>query len=506
MSAYNIVVNDVQKVKNKILCLARIDNYRNVLKHVTVGESIRTDPFQLDFCESIGTSSWVFIFYPKGQYIESRNSVVEESNRASMYLQLVDCEHQNDSLALAIRFFIKSPYCDVLDKFSTSKCASFSYRNLNERWSGPFNLAAIEELYSSRCKNLFLNDSLTFGCELDDTTIHPSPMMHLKENVHATDTSYTTDDERSLTIGYELGDTPFGPCTSYTDDQRSLTVGFQSGDTTFRSCTPPSMMEWEDNVHSTSASYSDDQHSSAVEPQLDNTTSHPYTPLSMMQSKENVHSTRKSYTDHRRSSIFGSNLDDSKLRPRTPRTTLQPKENFNFSSGSYTAGRHSLPVGYEPDNPTSPITGMDATWDTVKKPVKKSSKIGPNQTTTRVHSKGNPCRASTFNTDVKADEFKGRENEKKISVQELSSAYRNVSLEENEKDHDSYKGNEKQPSCQCRNSNKMISKETQTWSEILRSCEKVDKNGADNVHQLSSCHHRVKSRVAFFEKAFSSKD
>ncbi|XP_037033299.1 uncharacterized protein LOC119072232 isoform X2 [Bradysia coprophila] len=366
MSAYTIIVNDVQKMKNKILCLARIDNYRNVLKHVTVGESIRTDPFRLDFYDSVGTSSWMLIFYPKGQYVESRNSVVKESGRASMYLKMVDCEHQDDSLGLAIRFFIKSPYCDVLDKFSTSKCANFSYRNLSERWSGPFNLAAIEELYSSRCKNLFLNDSLTVGCELDDTT----------------------------------------------------------------------------------------------------------------------------------------------LRPRTPRTTLQPRENFNISSRSHTAGRHSLPVGYEPHNTTLPVSSIDAKLDTVKKPVKKSTNIGPRQTTPRVHTKGNPRRESTFNTDVKADECKGEKNEKKISVQELTSAHRNVSLEENEKEHDSFKENEKQSLCACRNSNEMISKETQTWSDKLRSCGKVDKNGTDNVHQLSprTSHHRVKSRVAYFEKAFSSKD
>ncbi|XP_037033300.1 uncharacterized protein LOC119072232 isoform X3 [Bradysia coprophila] len=500
MSAYTIIVNDVQKMKNKILCLARIDNYRNVLKHVTVGESIRTDPFRLDFYDSVGTSSWMLIFYPKGQYVESRNSVVKESGRASMYLKMVDCEHQDDSLGLAIRFFIKSPYCDVLDKFSTSKCANFSYRNLSERWSGPFNLAAIEELYSSRCKNLFLNDSLTVGCELDDTTFHPSPMMHLNENVHVTDTSYTTDDERSLTIGYELGNTSFRPCTTYTDDQRSLNVGFQLGDTTFRL---PSMMEWEENVHGTSASYSYDQHSSAVGPQLNSTTFYPYTPPSMMQSKENVHSTGKSYTDQRRSLIFGSVLDK---RPRTPRTTLQPRENFNISSRSHTAGRHSLPVGYEPHNTTLPVSSIDAKLDTVKKPVKKSTNIGPRQTTPRVHTKGNPRRESTFNTDVKADECKGEKNEKKISVQELTSAHRNVSLEENEKEHDSFKENEKQSLCACRNSNEMISKETQTWSDKLRSCGKVDKNGTDNVHQLSPRHHRVKSRVAYFEKAFSSKD
>lgn len=67
MSTYNIVVNDVQKQENKVVCLARIDNYPDMLNRVSIGQSITTEPIQINFDDSIGRSSWILIFYPKGR-------------------------------------------------------------------------------------------------------------------------------------------------------------------------------------------------------------------------------------------------------------------------------------------------------------------------------------------------------------------------------------------------------------------------------------------------------
>lgn len=467
MSAYNIIVNDVEKTKSKILCLARIDNYRNVLKHVSIGQSIRSDPFQLDYYDSIGTSSWMLLFFPNGQYIESSNSVVMGSGRASMYLKMVDCEHQSESLTMTVKFFIKSPYCDVLDKFSSVKNANFSYCNRNERWSGPYDLAAMQELYSNSCKNLFLNDSLTVGCELDDTTFScissPSPMMRLNENIRSTDTSYT-DGGRSLTDGWKSDDTAYTQ-PSYTDALRYLTVGFQLGHTAFRSSNPPPTIPSKENVHSTGRSYSDVL----------------------------VESQSKLAEDH---------------HPRKQLAPLQAKENQNVPSRSYTAGRHSLPAKYESDQTTfgrsslhlgiqskeNRDTAVRSSKDTKLENVTKPTNIGSqlneasttqHQNVSQINFKIKARRATTFNPDAKVDKFKEKKNQKRVPVRELTSACRSDSFKENENKQDSCKVIEKDQFCACRNQHEMISKETQTWDEKLRLCsQKADKDGA--VHQLTS--------------------
>lgn len=67
MLAYKIVVNDVQTSENKVVCLARIDNYPDMLNCMSIGQSITTEPIQINFDDSIGQSYWILIFYPKGR-------------------------------------------------------------------------------------------------------------------------------------------------------------------------------------------------------------------------------------------------------------------------------------------------------------------------------------------------------------------------------------------------------------------------------------------------------
>lgn len=173
MEAYNIVVNDVQKTENKVRCLARIDNYKNMLKRVSVGEYITTsEPINIHF-HSIGTSKWVLIFYPRGQYICSTSSSIFENGPTSIYLKMLSCENQDNSLTTTIKFFIKSPYFEMKDKFHSTKRATFLHRDVNKRWIGPFNLAPSEELHSKQFEDFFFNDCLTIGCELDVVTFSP---------------------------------------------------------------------------------------------------------------------------------------------------------------------------------------------------------------------------------------------------------------------------------------------------------------------------------------------
>lgn len=114
-----------------------------------------------------------------------------ESGRASIYLKLVDCENPDELLALTIQFFIKAPYCEMKDKFTSTKNAKFLYRDLCKRWKGPFNLVPTEDLYSNRYENFFLNDSLTIGCELNVIASNPrtQPVMWSSEKSDITSTS-----------------------------------------------------------------------------------------------------------------------------------------------------------------------------------------------------------------------------------------------------------------------------------------------------------------------------
>lgn len=191
MSSYNIIVNDVQRTKDKVLCLARIDNYKNMLKHVSIGEYISMDPIQLNFHDSIGKSNWVIMFFPKGQYVSSQDPTALEVSRASLYLKMVYCDNQENSLAATIKFFIKSPFYEMKDNFSSTKSATFLYRNPIKRWVGPFHLVSTDELFSNRCEHFFYNDSLTIGCEMNVTMSRPSvpflrSMKKSKENLNAT--------------------------------------------------------------------------------------------------------------------------------------------------------------------------------------------------------------------------------------------------------------------------------------------------------------------------------
>lgn len=166
MALYNIVVNHVKKTDNKVLCLARIDNYRNMLKHVSIGESITSEPININFHNSVGDSKWELIYFPKGQYIPSRNSTILGNGTASIYLKMKCCENQHESLMTTVKFFIKSPYSGMKDKFPCQRNATFSYHDLHKRWTGPFNLMHLEELHSKDCAYYFVNDCLTIGCEM----------------------------------------------------------------------------------------------------------------------------------------------------------------------------------------------------------------------------------------------------------------------------------------------------------------------------------------------------
>ncbi len=204
MLADKIIVNDVQKSKNKVLVLVRVDNYKNMLKRVSVGESIKTEPIQMNFHDSIGKSSWILIYYPKGQYIGTSDANVKESGRASIYLKMVYCENENETLSTIIKVLIKSPNNDFNYEFGTTKFATLSFRDPKQRWIGPLNLADTDELYSKRCKNFFLNDSLTIGCELIDTTLRSNVPRSI-ENRPSSDAGFNIVKERkSSIVGSEL--------------------------------------------------------------------------------------------------------------------------------------------------------------------------------------------------------------------------------------------------------------------------------------------------------------
>lgn len=195
MAANNcIVFNDLQKRKGNIICFARIDDYWNVLERVTVGESVTTsEPIDLHFNDSIGASKWIIIFYPKGQY----NSVGVANGQVSVYLKMLSCDNQDKSLMMDVKFFFKSPYAGVRDEYACTRNANLLYADIKKRWIGPFDLVRSRELYSSQCGNLFVNNTLTIGCELVIKTMSP-PRIYGKasyptsENSYFRRTNYTT--------------------------------------------------------------------------------------------------------------------------------------------------------------------------------------------------------------------------------------------------------------------------------------------------------------------------
>lgn len=164
--SYNICLNDIQQNDNNIVLLAGIDNYSQVMKRVTIGESIRSKPFELHF-DSVGRSLWTLLLFLKGQYIRNDESVIVDSGQVSLYLQMVECENTNNTLNLTINGAIKSPYCDMPNLTSQIKHADFSYNKITERWTGPIHSCSSETLNSQENKIYFFNDSLTVECSLE---------------------------------------------------------------------------------------------------------------------------------------------------------------------------------------------------------------------------------------------------------------------------------------------------------------------------------------------------
>lgn len=155
-----MTVNNLQATENKILCLARIGNYWNLLNRVSIGESVTSSKrIELVFGDSIGRSTWMLLLFPKGQYVNGLGN-----GQVAIYLKMISCEHLDRALVVSVKFYIKSPY-QMEKLFESTKKVVFDYRDVKKRWQG-FYLVKEEELYSKDCEYLFLNNSLTIGCEL----------------------------------------------------------------------------------------------------------------------------------------------------------------------------------------------------------------------------------------------------------------------------------------------------------------------------------------------------
>lgn len=165
-------------------CTAMVVDFLFHTQNLAIGQSITSQIFEMT-CPKIGKSRWTLILFPAGQYeFESDNG------QLSVYLKMIECEHEDEKLLVDVKFFIDSE-----EKVSKVVHGSvFHYKNSRQRWTGA-NLYSKLEFYAQANRGYLMRDNhLIIGCR----------MIHF-DSIDDTATDIEIRPKQTLTLNDEWG-------------------------------------------------------------------------------------------------------------------------------------------------------------------------------------------------------------------------------------------------------------------------------------------------------------
>lgn len=122
----NCTVNSYRKEVTTEMC-----SLEKISKNISTGMSVTSEPFFLEFPESLGHSMWVLVIYPKGQYIS--NGV--PSGKIAVYVKMISAENENNTLKTNIKFTLSwTGSYQNHDSFLEKQ--SFCFKEKKQRWAG----------------------------------------------------------------------------------------------------------------------------------------------------------------------------------------------------------------------------------------------------------------------------------------------------------------------------------------------------------------------------------
>lgn len=143
-----INVEKVTASETLAMVICTIPNYKYLIKHVQVGESIATnEPFEMNYPGF--SSKWKIIFFPRGQF-----DFGLPSDDCRAYVKLISCDRMD--LKVKVKIFLLSS--SVVASVSNNQDVSMFAVNDNKRnWAGPFHLQSITG-------DKLTDDTLTLKC------------------------------------------------------------------------------------------------------------------------------------------------------------------------------------------------------------------------------------------------------------------------------------------------------------------------------------------------------
>lgn len=174
---FDVIVAERNQLRAEIVFIVK--QWSSIVQKISVGQSIKSGPFTLDFPASIGKSKWNLLLFPNGQYENGRSN-----DTLAVYLKLLQCERQSAELNFHVTVGFGDENANV-ERRNQRIC----FENAKTRWIGiPLinvnELIADEDRFvqrdtmilSVRLEEIFSSDDEFDLPEIDIT--EPRPMDH----------------------------------------------------------------------------------------------------------------------------------------------------------------------------------------------------------------------------------------------------------------------------------------------------------------------------------------
>lgn len=144
---FDVVSVDQNQNNLESLIVFQIQQISSAVRLTSVGQFIKSSPFELEFPISIGRSKWILFVFLNGQY-----EAGHANDTISIYLKLIECEHQSAEFKFDAGFQFGSEGTTMIKK-NLRLC----FANIRTRWFG-VNLIKTTEMILN--KSRFIRDDV----------------------------------------------------------------------------------------------------------------------------------------------------------------------------------------------------------------------------------------------------------------------------------------------------------------------------------------------------------
>lgn len=152
-------VVSIDQKNTKSLVVFEINQVTKFVQKTSVGQFIKSQPFELNFPSSIGQSKWILMLFLNGQYEHGGKA----NENIFVYLKMVQCDPRQQSTVFKfdVTFQLGSEH-GLVSKKNESLC----YDNVRTRWIGT-KLLNISEMISNGSRYI-QNDTLMLSVFLNE--------------------------------------------------------------------------------------------------------------------------------------------------------------------------------------------------------------------------------------------------------------------------------------------------------------------------------------------------